>query len=269
MYNAAPYIEDCLNSILQQTFGDFEVIIVDDGSNDGSAEIVENFSDNRIVLIKSEHDFIKSLNIALDNARGKYIARMDADDIMLPGRLKEEFEYLENHPKVAAVAGYRNLIGDMHEKGCDYGGTLDVTLENMLSGNTVVNSTSMIRRSDNGRIGTGTGGILAYFVLRKITGGHMLSDGIAARLNAVASEILDNEKTDFPSTYYAFFWLNLQKRGAEAEPYMPKIGEWLMQAQILPKNQKYWNACLYGGCIGAVARLIESEVFAKLYCQNE
>ena len=150
MYNAAHYIEDCLDSILQQTFDNFEVIIVDDGSTDNGCELVEAYADPRIVLIKSVHDFIGSLNIALDNAKGKYIARMDADDIMLSGRLKEEFEYLENHPNVAAVAGYGNLIGDRQEKCCAYGGMLDVTLEDLLSGNVVVNSTSMIRTSDIG-----------------------------------------------------------------------------------------------------------------------
>ena len=84
MYNAAPYLCECVDSILAQTFADFELLIVDDGSTDSSTDIVRSYSDPRIRLICRPHGFIKSLNTLLSHARGEYIARMDADDIMLP-----------------------------------------------------------------------------------------------------------------------------------------------------------------------------------------
>ena len=93
MYNASKYLRECINSVLAQTFKDFEFLIVDDGSTDDSAEIVQSYHDSRRRLIKNKHDYIGSLNILLDEARGKYIARMDADDVMMPMRLKIQFEY--------------------------------------------------------------------------------------------------------------------------------------------------------------------------------
>ncbi len=93
MYNASKYLRECIDSVLAQTFQDFEFLIVDDGSTDDSVEIVQSYHDSRIRLIKNKHDYIGSLNILLDEARGKYIARMDADDVMMPMRLKIQFEY--------------------------------------------------------------------------------------------------------------------------------------------------------------------------------
>lgn len=88
MYNAAEYIKECVDSILMQTYSDFELLIIDDGSTDDSVEILEKYDDQRIRLIKNEHNFIASLNLGLKESRGKYIARMDADDKMKPHRLE-------------------------------------------------------------------------------------------------------------------------------------------------------------------------------------
>ncbi|EJW91688.1 glycosyltransferase, partial [gut metagenome] len=91
MYNASRYLRECIDSILIQTFTDFELLIVDDGSEDDSVAIVESYTDSRIRLIRNRHDYIGSLNLLLKEARGKYIARMDADDVMLPYRLKAQW----------------------------------------------------------------------------------------------------------------------------------------------------------------------------------
>ena len=89
VYNASRYLRDCIDSILSQSFTDFELLIVDDGSTDDSVEIIRSYSDSRIRLIENKHDYIGSLNLLLQEARGKYIARMDADDVMLPNRLTQ------------------------------------------------------------------------------------------------------------------------------------------------------------------------------------
>ena len=105
MYNAAHFIKDCIVSVLAQSFQDFELLIVDDGSTDDSCDIVNSVRDNRIRLIQNQHDYVGSLNMLLDKAIGKYIARMDADDVMYPNRLAIQLEYMENHPNVDVVGG--------------------------------------------------------------------------------------------------------------------------------------------------------------------
>lgn len=105
VYNAAPFLRECIDSILSQSFADFELLIVDDGSTDDSCAIVESYTDPRIRLIRSKHDYIGSLNRLIDEARGKYLARMDADDVMLPDRLRVQFDYMEEHPEVDVWAG--------------------------------------------------------------------------------------------------------------------------------------------------------------------
>ena len=113
MYNASKYLRECIDSVLAQTFTDFEFLIVDDGSTDDSVEIVQSYHDSRIRLIENKHDYIGSLNILLDEARGKYIARMDADDVMMPERLRIQFEYMENHTSADLVASGMNYLGSM------------------------------------------------------------------------------------------------------------------------------------------------------------
>lgn len=78
-------MRECIDCVLPQTFKDFEFLIADDGSEDDSVEIVKSYHDDRIRLIQNKHDYIGSLNMLLDEARGKYIARMDADDVMVSG----------------------------------------------------------------------------------------------------------------------------------------------------------------------------------------
>ena len=81
-YNAEMYIREAIDSVICQSFPDFECIVVDDGSTDGTRDIIRAYHDKRIVLLENKHDFIASLNLGMDAARGRYIARMDADDIM-------------------------------------------------------------------------------------------------------------------------------------------------------------------------------------------
>ena len=87
MYNAALFIKDCINSVLSQSFQDFELLVVDDGSTDNSCDIVKNIKDNRVRLIQNQHDYVGSLNLLMDEAKGEYIAKMDADDVMCANRL--------------------------------------------------------------------------------------------------------------------------------------------------------------------------------------
>jgi glycosyltransferase involved in cell wall biosynthesis len=103
-YNCGMYIREALESILGQTFRDFELIVVNDGSTDNTREILESYSDPRMTVIHQENIGIpKSRNRAIDIARGEYIAIQDADDISLPERLEKEVAFLDAHPHYAAV----------------------------------------------------------------------------------------------------------------------------------------------------------------------
>ena len=95
--NCENYVSMAINSILSQTFHDFEFIIVDDGSTDGTSEIISSFSDERIRFFRFEKNrgFIEALEYGIKIAKGKWIARMDGDDVCAPERLATELSYLE------------------------------------------------------------------------------------------------------------------------------------------------------------------------------
>lgn len=105
VYNGERYLREAIESVLNQSFTDFEFIIVNDASTDSSLEIIQSYDDERIKVIDNETNIglTKSLNKAVKQARGEYIARQDADDISLPNRLEEQLRYFEQHPEVALL----------------------------------------------------------------------------------------------------------------------------------------------------------------------
>ncbi len=113
VYNDAPYVQEALRSIFAQTFSDWELIAVDDGSADGSADILSHVRDPRVhALVDGEHRGLGArLNQIVARAQGTYIARMDADDLMHPERIVRQAEFLEQHPEVD-LAGCRLISFD-------------------------------------------------------------------------------------------------------------------------------------------------------------
>ena len=103
--NSEKNISDSILSILNQTYFDFEFIIVDDCSNDNTWNIILSFSDNRVIAIKNEKNIgiFPSLNIAIKKAKGKYIAIMDESHIAMPDRLWKQLYYMENNREVLAL----------------------------------------------------------------------------------------------------------------------------------------------------------------------
>jgi glycosyltransferase involved in cell wall biosynthesis len=112
VYNGERYIRQAIESILRQTFTDFEFTIVDDASTDGTPAILDSLSDTRIVRLKNESNLglTTSLNRGLKVAHGELIARMDADDISLPQRLEKQVDYLDKHPDVGILGSTCQLI---------------------------------------------------------------------------------------------------------------------------------------------------------------
>lgn len=104
-YNAEKYIKEAIESILNQTFSNFEFIIIDDGSIDATEEIIKSFKDSRIVYIKNEKNLglIKTLNKGISIARGEFIARMDSDDISMPQRFELQLDVFKKYKGVDIV----------------------------------------------------------------------------------------------------------------------------------------------------------------------
>lgn len=113
-YNAELYVREAIASILNQTLSDFEFIIYNDGSTDSTDEIIQSFNDDRIVYINNRENkgYLVLLNEGLNIARGRYIARMDADDISSPDRFEQQFNFLESHPNVGICGSWYEFIGE-------------------------------------------------------------------------------------------------------------------------------------------------------------
>ncbi len=113
VYNCEEYIYEAIQSILNQSYVDFEVLIIDDFSTDNTVEIINKFKDERIKLIlKSENTgYTDSLNYAISIATGKYIARMDGDDICLPKRFEKQVEYLDKNQNIILCGTGIQILG--------------------------------------------------------------------------------------------------------------------------------------------------------------
>lgn len=154
VYNAERYLAQAIESILNQTFQDFELLIIDDGSTDRSGQILTTYAaqDSRIRLISRENrGLISTLNEMLDLAQGEFLARMDADDLATPNRLTLQVAFLKQHPEVVCVGGAFGLIDP---QGRTVMNAIPMPQENaeiqplLLLGRTVINHPcALIRRS--------------------------------------------------------------------------------------------------------------------------
>lgn len=117
VYKTAPYLREAMDSMLSQTFTDFELIVLNDCSPDDAEAILDTYSDSRIVRYRGEKNegLSNVLNVGIGLARGKYIARMDSDDISLPNRLQVQLDYLKTHPEIDLVSVGMQLFGAKEE----------------------------------------------------------------------------------------------------------------------------------------------------------
>ncbi len=152
VYNGEKYLREAVDSILNQTFADFEFIIIDDGSVDRTAEILDGYTDPRIVRLKHEKNIglARSLNEGIACARGEYIARMDADDISLPERFEKQIEYLDLNLKVGVLGTWIQYIDDVSRKSApieQYPSDFDYIRWRLCFQNPMAHSSTMIRRN--------------------------------------------------------------------------------------------------------------------------
>lgn len=157
VYNAEAYLHEAVQSVLDQSFSDFELIVLNDGSTDRSAAILESFSDPRLqVLHQKNIGLALTLNKGISLARGEYIARQDADDISLPERFAQQVVYLDAHTSCALVGTGSLILEDRqmtarrHQHPCS-NGELQMRL---LFDSFFVHTSVMMRRSALTQVGT-------------------------------------------------------------------------------------------------------------------
>jgi len=151
VYNVETFLSEAIESVLNQTFYDFEFVIINDGSTDNSLEIIKNYEkkDSRIVLLDNKENLgiTKSLNIGLNKARGEYIARMDGDDISEKERIEIQYDFLKKNRDVFLVGTETKRID---EKGTVFGifkpvFTKNELMKNILENNLIYHPTIMMK----------------------------------------------------------------------------------------------------------------------------
>ncbi len=116
VYNCEKYLKEAIDSILCQTFKDFEFLIINDGSTDSTADIVQSYKDSRINFVENEQNIglAASLNRGIDLAKCEYIARMDADDISRPERLEKQFAFMEKNSDIDICGTWAKFFGALN-----------------------------------------------------------------------------------------------------------------------------------------------------------
>ena len=148
-YNAENYLSEAIKSILKQTFYNYELIIIDDGSSDRTSEIIHSYQDSRIKYFKNLKNLgiVRTLNIGFANAKGKYIARMDADDISYPERLEIQYKYMEDNPNIGVVGTDIELFGNNIHECRHFSNSPKMLKAELLFNSCLPHPTAMIRRS--------------------------------------------------------------------------------------------------------------------------
>ncbi|MFZ2072737.1 MAG: glycosyltransferase family 2 protein [Minisyncoccia bacterium] len=149
-YNAEKYIGEAIESILNQTFTDFELIISDDLSIDKTWEVIQDYAkkDKRISIYKNKKNLYiaENRNVLVRKAKGKYIAWQDADDISLVDRIEKQYEFMEQNPRVGIIGGYLQFFDEKGIKSIRKYATTDSELrKNIFRFSPVAQPTAMIR----------------------------------------------------------------------------------------------------------------------------
>lgn len=146
-YNCESFISGAIESVLRQSFSDFELIVLDDGSTDGTLSVAKKFKDPRIKIEQCPHDPIATLNHGFTCVTGKYIARMDADDLIAPDKFAIQYALLEEHPEIDVCGTWMQLFGENGNSQLSktVAGWVDSPLLLMLRTNFMFNATAMYR----------------------------------------------------------------------------------------------------------------------------
>lgn len=204
VYNAEKYLREAIDSILSQTYTDFEFIIIDDGSTDSSPEIVRTYDDARIRFFQNEHNMgvAATLNRGLDLATGEYIARMDSDDISLPERFVKQMEYMDKHPECAVVGTDMEIFGAKRYQFIHSTAPEQLKVD-LLFASALGHPTVMMRSSVVGKDGlhydNSYNGIEDYELWVRVAAQHELGnlDSILLRYRMHSSQVTKNRADDY------------------------------------------------------------------------
>ena len=151
VYNDAPYLNEAIDSILDQSFSNFEFIIINDGSTDNSLEIIKSYRDKRIILIQNEKNqgIAKTLNLGMEHVKGEYVARMDGNDVAYIERFILQKEILDNNRNIGLVTCHSKVVNDEGEFLYNHIKEISPNLSqiSIFLKNYIAHSTVMIKRS--------------------------------------------------------------------------------------------------------------------------
>ena len=153
VYNAGRFLPRAIESIRKQTITDFEFLIIDDGSTDDSRSIIKRFAkrDKRIRMFRNRKNIgiVRSLNLLIPKTRGRFVARMDADDISLPNRFEKQITFLEFHPTLVACGGQEYIINEHGKTIAEkYFPTDEKTCYNMIANIMVIQPPLLMARGE-------------------------------------------------------------------------------------------------------------------------
>jgi glycosyltransferase involved in cell wall biosynthesis len=148
VYNSENYLREAIECILNQTFTDFEFLIMNDGSTDNSAQIIESYKDPRITPVQNEKNLglIATLNKGLKLCKGEYIARIDSDDISPVDRLEKQVKFLNSHPEMGACSGHIRTFGARDGEIWNYPTECDLTKASLIFYPSMVHGNVLIRK---------------------------------------------------------------------------------------------------------------------------
>jgi glycosyltransferase involved in cell wall biosynthesis len=149
--NAVPFLNEAVDSVLAQSFGDFEFIVVDDGSSDGSLEVLHEYArrDARVRVLQNSANIgvAQTLNRGLAECRGEYVARMDADDVALPERFARQVEFMDSRPDVGVCGTWFTAFGELDGTYRHPEDGEDIKIAHLLRDSAICHPTAFMRRA--------------------------------------------------------------------------------------------------------------------------
>ena len=251
VYNQDDYVREAIESILNQTYSDFEFIIVNDGSEDNIEDTVLSYTDDRIIYVKNRHNLgnFPARNIGMQMAKGKYIAVMDADDTALPVRLERQFMYMEDHPEVRAIGTWFSFSDDLRKYKHP---VEDVKIKIALLKNSCFMHASLLIRSE---------------VLRKLNG-YNEQFKYAADYDLVCRITLEGQVLNLPEylMIYRLHFQQISQKHRQAQQMYAKKIRIRYQLDFIERYGKNEMTCVDRYAVGnaELGRLISMYVYAQL-----